>query len=74
MISSDCLNCGVCEFMCPEGAIVQAPNQFIITKRLCTGCAKCVPYCLVRAITPRERFAERQGRTVKEKLRRVLDA
>ncbi len=72
IISSDCLNCGVCEFMCPEGAIVQAPNQFIVDKRLCTGCGKCVPYCLIRAITTRDRFAERQERTVKAKLRRAL--
>ncbi len=50
VISSDCMNCGVCEFMCPTGAIVQAPNQFIIKKHLCDGCAECVPYCPAEAI------------------------
>jgi Fe-S-cluster-containing hydrogenase component 2 len=72
IVSSDCLNCGVCEFMCPEGAIVQAPNQFIIDRHRCTGCGKCVPYCLIRAITPRDLFAQRQERTVKARLRRAL--
>jgi hypothetical protein len=33
-----------------------------------------VPYCLVRAIIPRESLAERQGRTVKAKLRQALDS
>jgi MinD superfamily P-loop ATPase len=71
-ISSDCMNCGVCEFMCPTGAIVQAPNHFVVSRGLCNGCARCVPYCLVRAIIPREKLAERQERTVKARLRRVL--
>lgn len=67
------MNCGVCEFMCPQAAIVQAPNQFIIDKRRCNGCGECVPYCLVRAIVSKERLAERQGRTVKARLREVLE-
>ena len=73
VVSSDCLNCGVCEFMCPEGAIVQAPNQFIINKHLCNGCGECVPYCLVRAIVPKRQLAERQARTVRARLREALE-
>lgn len=72
VISSDCMSCGVCEFMCPTSAIIQAPNQFIIDKHLCDGCAECVPYCVVRAIVPREQFAQRQQRTVKARIRGVL--
>jgi len=72
IISSDCMNCGVCEFMCPTGAIVQAPNQFIVDKRRCDGCQACVPYCLVRAIVRRDEFAARQQQTVKARLRGVL--
>lgn len=73
VISSDCMGCGVCEFMCPQGAIVQAPNQFIIDKRLCDGCGECVPFCVVSAIVPRSRFNDRQDRTVRARLRGVLD-
>lgn len=73
MISSDCMNCGVCEFMCSEGAIIQAPRQFIIDKRLCDGCADCVPYCPAEAIVPRANFSERQADTVRARLKRVLD-
>jgi NAD-dependent dihydropyrimidine dehydrogenase PreA subunit len=72
MISSDCLNCGVCEFMCPEGAIRQAPNQFVVRRRLCNGCGDCVPYCPVRAIVPEGEFAARQAQTRAALLRSVL--
>lgn len=72
VISSDCMSCGVCEFMCHTGAIVQAPNQFIITKQLCDGCAECVPYCPAEAIVRRDRLTERQEDTVRARLRQVL--
>lgn len=72
VISSDCMSCGVCEFMCPTGAIVQAPNQFIIKKELCDGCAECVPYCPAEAIVRRDHLAERQEDTVRARLRQVL--
>ena len=72
MITSDCTRCGVCEFMCPPGAIKEAPNQFVIRRRLCDGCGACVPYCPVRAIVPQADFASRQQRTRKAELRRIL--
>lgn len=72
VISSDCMNCGVCEFMCPTGAIVQAPQHFVITRDQCDGCGRCVPYCIVRAIVRRDELASRQERTVKSGLRQVL--
>ena len=64
IISTDCLDCGVCEYMCPEAAIFEAKRQFVINKALCNGCAICVPYCPVRAIVARTGFANRQERTV----------
>jgi MinD superfamily P-loop ATPase len=67
------MNCGVCEFMCPTGAIVQAPLHFVVKRDQCDGCARCVPYCVVRAIVRRDELAGRQQRTVKANLRRVLD-
>ncbi|MBE7519604.1 MAG: 4Fe-4S binding protein [Thermoflexaceae bacterium] len=72
VVSSDCMNCGVCEFMCHTGAIVQAPNQFIIKKHLCDGCAACVPFCPAEAIVRRDRLALRQEDTVRARLRQVL--
>ncbi len=73
IISNDCVQCGVCEYMCPLGAIVETRNQFSILKRVCDGCAICVPYCPVRAIVPKHRIRERQNNNVAVNLRRVLD-
>ncbi len=72
VISSDCMSCGVCEFMCPPRAIVPAPNQFIIRRGACDGCGLCVSYCVVRAIVPRGELTGRQERTVRTRLKRVL--
>lgn len=72
VISNDCVQCGVCEYMCPLGAIVETRNQFGILKRVCDGCAICVPYCPVRAIVPRHRIRLRQDNNVAVNLRRVL--
>ena len=74
MISSDCMHCGVCEFMCPVHAIREAPNQFVVRRGLCNGCADCVPYCPVRAIVPAEEFADRQLVTRKAQLSAILGA
>lgn len=71
-ISSDCMNCGVCEFMCPQSAITPAPRHFVIEAERCDGCARCVPFCLVRAIIPRDALADRQRQTASARLKRVL--
>ncbi len=71
-ISTDCIHCGVCEFMCPESAIIEAKRQFIILKHECSGCGDCVPYCPVRAIVPRHRFDEREAVTVASRLSEIL--
>ena len=72
IISNDCVNCGVCEYMCPLGAIVETKRQLNILKRVCNGCGDCAPYCPVRAIVPRDAFKERQALNVAVELRRVL--
>ena len=68
IISSDCMDCGVCEYMCPEEAIFETKRQFVIRKDLCNGCGLCVPYCPARAIVTRSGFASRQERTVRNVL------
>ena len=72
MISSDCVHCGVCEFMCPQSAIREAPNQFVVRRGLCNGCGECAPYCPVRAIVPKAEFAGRQLQTRRAQLGSVL--
>ena len=72
MISSDCARCGVCEFMCPQAAIREAPNQFVVRRQLCNGCGACVSYCPMRAIVPEVKSAARQERTRTASLRAAL--
>ena len=72
-ISTDCMSCGVCEYMCPVEAIIEAKRQLVILKRLCNGCGQCVPFCPVRAIVPRDEFDARQRHTIAAELGAVLD-
>jgi ferredoxin len=74
IISTDCMDCGVCEFMCPEGAIFEAKKQFVIRRDRCNDCGTCVPYCPARAIVHRDDFAIRQERSVRSVLGGVLNA
>ncbi len=73
MISSDCRHCGLCGFMCRQGAIREAPNQFVVRRALCNGCGECVPYCPMRAIVPAPQFSARQQQTRRAQLRALLD-
>jgi ferredoxin len=72
IITSDCMSCAVCEFMCPRAAIRPAKNQFIILRDLCDDCGKCVSYCVVQAIVPRAAFKQRQARTLASDIRRAI--
>ncbi len=65
IISTDCMECGVCEFLCPQGAISEAKRQFVIDKHRCNDCGECAPYCPARAIVHRDAFSGRQTRRVK---------
>ncbi len=73
IISTDCMRCGVCEYMCSDGAIQEAKRQFIILKNVCNGCGDCVQYCPAEAIVRKEHFEARQAQTVKSALSEVLD-
>ena len=72
IISSDCMDCGVCEFMCPQDAIYEAKNQFVIRKERCNDCGTCIPYCPARAISSADAYAERRQRTVRNVLGGIL--
>jgi ferredoxin len=55
-ITSACINCDVCEPVCPNHAISQGPEIYQIDPDLCTECvghfetAQCVDICPVNCI------------------------
>ena len=55
-ITDECINCDVCEPECPNGAISQGPEIYVIDPNLCTECVghfdvpQCVEVCPVDCI------------------------
>jgi ferredoxin len=53
MITEECINCGVCEPECPNEAIAEGEETFVIDPQLCTECvgfheaAQCAEVCPV---------------------------
>lgn len=58
MINEDCINCDVCVPECPNDAISEGQDIFIIDSDKCTECVghhdapQCVEVCPVDAILP----------------------
>ena len=56
LITDECINCDVCEPECPNGAISQGDEIYIIEPGLCTECVghydtpQCVEVCPVDCI------------------------
>ncbi|MEK8089782.1 YfhL family 4Fe-4S dicluster ferredoxin [Thermithiobacillus plumbiphilus] len=56
MITDECINCDVCEPECPNGAISQGEEYYVIDPGLCTECVghydtpQCVDVCPVECI------------------------
>lgn len=56
MITDECINCDVCESECPNGAIAQGPEIYVIDPALCTECvghyetSQCTEVCPVDCI------------------------
>lgn len=56
LISDECINCDVCEPECPNGAISQGEEIYVIDPNLCTECVghhdtpQCVEVCPVDCI------------------------
>ncbi len=67
LINSDCINCDVCVPECPNEAIAQGDDIYVIDPERCTECvghfdeSQCVAVCPVDAIVPNpERVESRQ--------------
>lgn len=58
LINDACINCDVCEPECPNGAISQGEEIYVIDPALCTECVghfdkpQCVDVCPVECIHP----------------------
>lgn len=56
LINDECINCDVCEPECPNEAISQGPEIYVIDPNLCTECvghydtSQCVEVCPVVCI------------------------
>lgn len=48
IINEECINCDVCEPECPNGAISQGEDIYVINPELCTECVghHDVPQCM----------------------------
>jgi ferredoxin len=58
MITEECINCGVCEPECPNDAITEGEEVFVINPKLCTECVgfhpkeQCAEVCPVDCCVP----------------------
>ncbi|TMA12576.1 MAG: YfhL family 4Fe-4S dicluster ferredoxin, partial [Deltaproteobacteria bacterium] len=52
MITSDCINCGACEPECPNNAISQGEEIYVIDPLLCTECVGFHDYEACAAVCP----------------------
>lgn len=50
VINDECISCGSCETECPENAISEGDDKFIIDPEKCSDCGACVEACPVDAI------------------------
>ena len=63
-ITEECINCDVCEPVCPNNAIFMGPEIYEIAPDLCTECVghydepKCVEICPIDCIPKNENFLE----------------
>lgn len=66
-ITDECINCDVCEPECPNAAISQGEEYYVIDPKRCTECVghyakpQCVEVCPVNCIHPDPQHAESKG-------------
>ena len=66
-ITEECINCGACEPECPNQAISQGEDIFVIDPALCTECVgfhdeeACAAVCPVDCCIPDPNIPEQEG-------------
>lgn len=81
MITDECINCDVCEPVCPNEAIYQGQEIFEINPNLCTECVghfdvpQCVEVCPVdciplnpEVVETKEQLLDKYYRIIKEEI------
>ena len=64
VITEECINCGVCESECPNDAIYEGAEIFVIDPALCTECVafhpteQCAAVCPVNCCVPDPNIVE----------------
>lgn len=51
-ITDECIMCGACEPECPENAISEGEDVYVIDPELCTDCGNCAEVCPVDCCVP----------------------
>ena len=70
MITDECINCDVCEPECPNAAISQGDDFYVIDPMLCTECvghyetSQCVDVCPVDCIINDPEHGESQDQLI----------
>lgn len=49
-ISDECINCSLCVDECPQEAIEEGDDHYLIDHDKCTACGICVEVCPVTAV------------------------
>ena len=76
LITEECINCDVCEPECPNAAITQGEEIYVIDPNLCTECVghydepQCVVVCPVDCIPKNPEHVETREQLL-EKYRRL---
>ncbi len=67
IITDECINCGACEPECPNSAISEGDDVYVIDPNLCTECVgfhgdeACQSVCPVECCIPNESLREDEG-------------
>lgn len=79
LISDECINCDVCEPECPNGAISQGEEIYVINPALCTECVghhdapQCMVVCPVDCIDKDPGIVEDQDSLYRKYLTLIAD-
>ena len=75
MITSECINCGACEPECPNNAISEGDDIYVIDPALCTECVgfhgdeACQSVCPVECCVPNPEIVESEGQLLAKALK-----